>query len=151
MLLGYKWTVHIIIICWYIGLTEDTGSEKPSTNNLDNNSTVKLSSNKRSHSHKRKKDHPTRARVASKRQSNNSFLGQTSEALNNNSDEDVVEVAQQPLTVNASPFSSLPSPAKRPFLLRPSNIPAHGAEGKINTSKTWTYRKLTKVITLGVM
>ena len=89
-----------------------------------------MSSNKRSHSHVRKNARPTRARVASKRQATNSFLGQTSEVLNNNSDEEVVELAQQPLAVNSSPFNSLPSPSKRPFLLRPTNNTVHVGEGK---------------------
>ena len=114
----------------FLGLTEETGTEKPSTNSLDSNSSVKLSSNKRSHSHVRKNARPTRARVGSKRShTSNSFLGQ--EASNNNSDEDVMEVSsnQQTLTVNPSPFNSLPSPSKRPFLLRPTNVPSHVTEG----------------------
>ena len=117
------------------GLTEDTGSEKPPTNNLDNNSGVKFSSNKRSHSHVRKNARPTKSRVASKRQATNSFLGQTSEVLNNNSDEEVVEVAQRPLTVNSSPFNSLPSPSKRPFMLRPTNSTVHVGEGKLSETE----------------
>ena len=126
-----------LISLLFLGLTEETGSEKPSTNSLDNNSSVKLSSNKRSHSHIRKNARPTRARVGSSKRSQNptnSFLGYpgSSEPLNNNSDEEVMEVSpqQQTLTVNSSPFNSLPSPSKRPFLLRPSNhVAAHVTEG----------------------
>ena len=108
------------------GLTEDTGNEKPSKNHLDNNTAVKTSSNKRSNSHVRKNARPIRARVASKRQANNSFHEPTSEAINNNSDEEVVEVAQQQLKTNSSIFNHLPSPPKRLSLLRTNNFAEGG-------------------------
>ena len=121
-----------LISLLFLGLTEETGSEKSSTNSLDNNSSVKLSSNKRSHSHIRKNARPTRARVGSSKRSHasNSFLGQ--DASNNNSDDEVMEVSahQQTLMVNPSPFNNLPSPSKRPFLLRPNNLPSQVTEGK---------------------
>ena len=129
---SFIFLVKNLISLVFVGLTEETGSEKPSTNSLDNNSSVKLSSNKRSHSHIRKNARPTRARVGSSKRSHasNSFLGQ--DASNNNSDEEVMEVSthQQTLTVNPSPFNNLPSPSKRPFLLRPNNLSSQVTEGK---------------------
>lgn len=115
------------------GLTEDTSSEKQSGNNIENKSTVKSSSNKRSHSHVRKNSRPTRhSRAPSKRQhASNSFFGSTSEALNNNSDEEnILEVGNQQPTFNSNLFNSFPSPAKRLSLPRPSHIIGSGPEGK---------------------
>ena len=114
------------------GLTEDTSSEKQSGNNIENKSTVKSSSNKRSHSHVRKNSRPTRhSRAPSKRQhASNSFFGSTSEALNNNSDEEILEAGNQQPTFNSNLFNSFPSPAKRLSLPRPSHIIGSGPEGK---------------------
>ena len=116
----------------FSGLTEDTSSDKQSGNNIENKQTVKSSSNKRSHSHVRKNSRPTRhSRVPSKRQhTTNSFFGSTSEALNNNSDEEILEVGNQQPTFNSNLFNSFPSPAKRLSLPRPSHIIGSGPEGK---------------------